>query len=509
MTFVAGDGAVLHGLHPLTATFRDLHGNVRENLHVADLAIDNVAPSVVAATLFVRYAPPAGADVDASAVGVGGSAIVSFSVDDVDVTEAPRVTVGSAAGAALSLTAASPPSFMYQLTDTSGLATGPLDLVVALADSVGNEREQTLPGALMADAAPPAAPDGSLLTLARVPWGDATGGPRCSLSGSGFEPGARVMFFDAPSLDAALLASTVADGSGAIAAIQGAVVDVATAYAVQFDAAAQVSPFALVRNVSWRGTLRGKVAGSTFENPHRLVSAGGARAGAGLELGIVFGASERGDQDDADGVVARARWTSRLLSHAGGGSGAIGFDPARGGLVQGGASSMSLWADDGFVRLPVRDPEGDGEPLGQQTALVIDDWRDRVIACVEGPGPRLWSWDGRSFRALDGDEAALTEFPATTFPSLMACAFDSVRGVVVAYGGVGWPDDGVVVELDVTTDTLSRIAPAGGGPSSRYAAHLAFDPASGTVLLLDGQRADGGGPLRLRSSARMVHARRD
>jgi hypothetical protein len=149
------------------------------------------------------------------------------------------------------------------------------------------------------------------------------------------------------------------------------------------------------------------------------------------------------------------------------------FDARRGiGVVAGGMSllpdqNVTLEWDGGtWARIP-----GSPSQVGNPVAVAYDGVA--ILAVCEN---RTWRWDGASWTDLQ------TSFSPPHFTQL---AYDPLRDRVVAFGG-----GGAMVALDETWEwdglSWTRITPAIRPPERIFHA-IAFDHASGKVLLFGGQ----------------------
>ncbi|MEM7205944.1 MAG: kelch repeat-containing protein [Planctomycetota bacterium] len=202
--------------------------------------------------------------------------------------------------------------------------------------------------------------------------------------------------------------------------------------------------------------------------------------------GVVPGESEwRGSARGwAGGSLYRLYPTDRaghaMATHAGAGH----------AVLFGGESNdgMATMLDDTWVRARRWQQLSPAKaPPGRVDHTMVPDASGHVLLFggrdVGGPRADTWRWNG-----LDWDALLPSTAPAAR--SEHAVAFDSQRGVVVLFGGLGTGGTllGDTWEWDGLTWTAKSVA---GAPSPRAGHALVFDPASGRVLLFGGATAAG------------------
>ncbi len=401
--------------------------------------------------------------------------------------------------------------FVERLAGLTGLPEGDCDVRADLQDVVGNlaEAADVLSPAFTLDTTAPAAPAVDVddaIVYARTPWGsDATAGAkRFTISGAvdAGEAFATVAVYeseDAAPQDA--ISRSIADDAGAFA-LTLTPVDRAVLFVAQIDLAGNEGPRARVRDVVWTATMGGKVAGSTFINPHRFESRAlfspALRQGAVVELG--------NQAARADGSVAvttgAATWqnvTEGANSNPDVELPMITFDPARSRLVVFGGASCSCGAGGGiaacvdtFERNDVRwsrpvvsDPEGDGDPPPiQGAAMVFDTARGLSVLFGTGGAGDVWEFNGTSWRrACVGSCAASGPSPRQRF----AAAYDPVRRRSVLFGGrTATAHSNETWEWDGGRWQPACVDADCGAPPARAAHAMVYDDHLGAVLAFGG-----------------------
>ncbi|MDP3232917.1 MAG: hypothetical protein Q8N26_09080 [Myxococcales bacterium] len=475
------------GGHTLFVTATDAAGNAATG--AVPVRFDFTAPRLVPAASRLTLRPPPGCGlsaVDALAPGA---------------TAALEVTLDEPAGAVLEVTpsvlivqpvATSPSAVSFQATVSPSATDGLVDVAVRAADEAGNSA--VLPAwQVRVVVTPPAAPDvmsASGITYRRAPWGTQQQGPAFSVRGApgALPPGTSVEVL------AGLASLAIAGGvdGGFVATLPP--VDRPVVSVRALDTACNPSPAVEVKNVEWLASLRGKVAGRTFENPHRVeareafaprpeqpdwatevtlaspVTVTGrpewrfrgdpperTQAGAAFDTArgvmVVFGGSPNtsstplGDTWERDSRTGT--WTDRSRDAARGPVPtarflhAMAYDPVSSRvLLFGGfstAESDELWAWDGaagrwFNLSPT--PRPAAWPRARRGhAMVFDPTRNRVVMFAgSGGGRELWEWDGATSTWTNRTPSPLPTAwpPALTGHELVA---DTTRGVLMSFGG--------------------------------------------------------------------------
>lgn len=446
------DASIGDGTKLLTATLVDDAGNV---LVVQDptlgLLADFTAPAVASAGL-TRSPFFASAE-------VGQGAVLVTSQDPrtgQPVSASLRVTATEDLGVSPVLAVEGPGALAFVAEPTSArLASwslpeipsgqdGSYTFSVVLEDELGNVSEPVpLDVTLVVDTVGPAqGPDVSspgLVSYLREPWGASTlsGGARFVVtSGPGaVEPGTLVV---AENASGGQLGTAVSDGAGGFSLVLGA--DVSILQVRSHDAAGNPSPPAVVRDITWTATLAGKVAGSTFENPHRFLESTALRRPVGTELGSVLATTgarvpwEAWDRPESESPPPRGLF-------------AAAYDAARGVVVVfGGGSTVDgtladTWEWDGLTwtrRAPVVSPSARIEHAmaydGARGVVVLFGGVGLVGGACGVVGERecsdTWEWDGIAWTRRSPEVSP----PARESPRL---AYDVRRGVTVLYGGLG------------------------------------------------------------------------
>lgn len=156
-------------------------------------------------------------------------------------------------------------------------------------------------------------------------------------------------------------------------------------------------------------------------------------------------------------------------------------------LVGPGTGGMGLWSleSGGWSAVPVT---GVTAPARADAGIAYDVLRDRVVLFGGGTPAQLlddvWEFDGAEWRSVP----AVVRPPARRLPAM---AYDPVRSRTVLFGGEG--SDGAVLgdtwEWNGTAwRNVSGMYPP---PPARKGAALAFEPATGKLVLHGGTGADG------------------
>ncbi|MFT3913636.1 MAG: hypothetical protein QM704_05895 [Anaeromyxobacteraceae bacterium] len=162
---------------------------------------------------------------------------------------------------------------------------------------------------------------------------------------------------------------------------------------------------------------------------------------------------------------------------------ALWFDPARGTIVLFGGSGQfcleDLWEWDGVRWSPLA-AAGDGPLNCGRGAAAWDAGRGK-LAYWDGENAALWFFDGKAWArdgATGGPQVRLM------FPAM---AYDAVRKTLVLYGGL---DDGSATTASTWEwDGAWHLVKAVSAPGARAYAATAWDPVRGKVVLVGGTTA--------------------
>ncbi len=377
--------------HPWSAHARDAAGN-EARVGATGLRFDFSPPALLPAAAHLAVTPPSGCPLPAvTALSSQGTATVELALDEPG-TAALRST---RPGVGASLRASTGTHFTFDVTATSQATTGLAPLEVVATDAVGNAAVLPVPLALAVDTLPPAAAavatEGAVV-LHRTPWGVADAGSSVLVEGAAgaVEPGAWVQVVATapvtlvPSADGGFHANVELEDRPVLSVRP-------------FDGACNAGPLSRIRDVEWVASLRGKLVGSDFENPHALWTT--ARAGT-LALGngrVEVAPRPRVTQ------VGRGAW-SRPGLPSGRYGGALVHDTWRDVLVQFGGQAVNandeLWEFDLRTR-SWSEPARLGERPGPRTnhAMAFDEARGRVVLFggdSSGVQSDLWEYDGLS-----------------------------------------------------------------------------------------------------------------
>jgi hypothetical protein len=397
---------------------------------------------------------------------------------------------GSASSLALSLVAQSGTSFVYQLsTGASVYPAATWNVTWDPIDEAGNRwpSPQVVTTVAVDSEAPVAPVTGTaaapVLLWTRTPWGTDTS------STSSFH-----LVGSAGSISSADLAIAW-DGAAGREVGRGAVAagafdvtlssDPLDLWVSAVDAAGNESPRTRVVDVAWTAGLAGKVAGSTFENPHTLETRRASIRTLDQQDGVDVNATALGVK--ADGLVVQTTGASfyRPIAGATAPAGrrmfALAHDSGRGRLVLYGGQSGSIrpadtWEWDGstWAQMTPSDPEGDGNPEAWEgVPLVYDPIRGGVVLITT----QTWLWNGESWRSL-------ASWPSPGNKQGSAAAWDEGRGVIVHFGGGGPNAD--TWEWNGTTWTNVTPASAADSPPPRYWHGMAYDRVRGRVAVFGG-----------------------
>ncbi|MFO0582182.1 MAG: hypothetical protein U0229_07920 [Anaeromyxobacter sp.] len=290
----APTGAETQASFPLRAVLEDAVGNRFAGTLAASVAFDFVAPEVLAApaelapTVVLLPDPsqnPLAREV-AQVTRVANATtrvLVSFTASE-DVGP-PALHTSPATGLAFKLFGRAGNTWTFEVdwAATAGALGGSYDVVASLVDAAGNATDATLPGTkLSLDNGAPGEPDvvaARAIRLVRAPWGGPDGAAGLFLEGEegAVEPGAWVLVYS----DAGAtreLGRAQSSAKGAFGGPSGtprfvlASGDLDQVFLRVADAAGNLSGGGVatrVRDVLWRATLGGKLAGDPLSNPHR------------------------------------------------------------------------------------------------------------------------------------------------------------------------------------------------------------------------------------------------
>ncbi|MGC4121273.1 MAG: kelch repeat-containing protein [Myxococcales bacterium] len=391
----------------------------------------------------------------------------------------------------------------------------PLPVTIELVDTKGNASAKLDGGKAFFDFSAPPAPDvlaPDKVVYHRVPWGaEATGGQKrfwIDTKAGATEAGAQVVAYDsAGAVDdpaASELGRTVAaaDGSFQLELMRA---DRPVIWLVAFDAAGNPSPVVDVKDVSWTATLKDKVPGKEFENPHdyelRPWFERRYRQPDARELTDSEPISARGGRTlVATGETAAGAWLrksvgelyTRRHSHA------AAFDSARRKtVVFGGEGWGDTWTWDGaaWSKSSPLDLAKDGNPSTRaRHAMAYDAERDRVVLFggTDHNGQPLddtWEWDGVEWVAR-----APHESPPARFSH--ALVYDPARRKVVLFGGQTLDAQGRTTYLSDLWEWNGTTWAKGANatpPSGRAGHAMAMDTARGRLVLFGGKGLDASG----------------
>lgn len=471
------------------------------------IVFDFRAPALVPGTLAVELEPGVGSPVRTpSALGPGVGLRVAFAVDE-PLASQPSLATTPAGISFAPVTATALTFVLRAQPDVATLPEGPLALSVTLVDGAGNTATIPLPTTVTLDHTPPSPPDvetSRRIELVRAPWGRSTGtAPTTVVQGAAgaVAPGTLVIVFDTDGAQRAELGRATGAADGAF----GPIVldrDRRQVWVAAADGAGNVSASLRVRDVTWAATLAGKIAGSTFENPHELQLSTHAVA----SLRPTRGRTETPTDEvlarigSVDGTVARigtgAAWTMRRPRTPPGRRGAVlAHDPVRGRTVMfGGESAEERYSDTW---------EWDGEQWQEATveappsprtnaSMVWDGTANRVVmfagyySLLNGNTSlsELWDWDGTAWHRRTSTN---TPPPGRSFAALV---WDAARERIVMYGG---RDSTRIFDDTWEYDGSGWIQRSIAGPGVRLGHAMAYDPIRRRTVLFGG--ASGGPAL--------------
>jgi hypothetical protein len=478
------------GAVAMLITLTDTAGNVG---YGSKALVLDYTPAALAGAAGVQLVPgPSNLRTSITALGTGSTCRISLIATE-PLAGAPAVVAwdpGNASSISLSLVSQSGTSYVYQLsTGATAYPTNTWTVRWDPVDLAGNRwGSPPAVATLTVDSQPPAAPvtgtaAAPLLLWERTPWGTSTSAAS-SFVLHGYAG-------SSASADLAVAWDAQAGREVGRAAISGGTFDVALSsdptdlWVSVLDAAGNESPRVRVVDVAWTAGLAGKIAGSTFENPHRLETRTASLGAVQQQDAVDVGAAALGIS--ADGLAVQTGGASFYRPVAGAASPSVrrdyslAYDAGRGrtvlygGQTVGGGRPGDTWEWDGNgweLRSPA-DPEGDGNPETWEAVPALYDPINGGVLLVT---TNTWLWDGTSWRRLGSG-------PPGTYAS--SAAWDDARGVAVylsgspsgpistyEWNGSAWADATPVSTLD--------------SPDPRYWHRLAYDPARAKVILFGG-----------------------
>jgi hypothetical protein len=226
--------------------------------------------------------------------------------------------------------------------------------------------------------------------------------------------------------------------------------------------------------------------------------------------GTVTSASTPGsDVTTTEGLVSSATtepssvWTGHTAEHAPPGShlGSMIFDPVAGNAVL----SMGMVEMTPQALTYLYDPGADAwtsvdTPFARRfgQAMVYDPAGKRTIlfgGAAEWPGSKLFG----DIWAYDSQARTWAELvPKGTAPAVRwghSLAYDPASGKIILFGGVGWKSSGAATfndtwSFDPATDRWARLKTR-GTPPARYGHSMVYDPSSGKIIMFGGLEAKG------------------
>jgi len=461
----------------------DVLGNVAEGALSASLRFDFTPPQVVVDSTVLRLEPDLGTNPvrEVDGVTVGTAATVTFLTTESLRTLPVVETTIKTAGLEWSPSIAQGATFAFGIDwERSRPNDGVYDLRAQLVDLAGNTTTATLGVELKVDVTPPSPPDvirDGAVVMHRSPWGTLrTGGAQeTSIVGAAgsVEAGATVLalakadvYLGEERLTAEIVRTRArADGRFGHGASFSVAADHPSLYLVAVDSVGNVSDddgnrangiqATLIRDVQWRASHLGKVAGSEAENPNELfarpVFGPHLVQGSTLREGWRLGTRSL----ESPTTVGAGSWRriGPFKDVEGSGKHGTAYDTVRGrAIVFGeveqtsriaGLPAYSTWEVVGEHWRPavLVDPEGDGNPEARSGhGLVYDPRRGRVVL-YGGRSPvrdDLWEYDGFSWeRRLTPDPEGDGD-PGPRFDHAMT--YDVGRSEVLIYGGCGRTD---------------------------------------------------------------------
>ncbi len=486
--------ALLDGTASVSVSVADTAGNSRI---VSTAILLDFSPPGLASAPATRYLGSATTrGVDVRAVGTGSSWEIAILASERLAAPPAVVAVQPGGGAtrALVLQSSNEPtntSFTYVLpASATPYPAGTWTVTWDPTDVAGNKAASPVQIATVDvdGVAPPAPATGPVsaptLVWTRTPWGNDTSSAAVFevaaaaaavgsdadvlIAWDGADPGAREI-------------ARAGVGGGGFTVPLGT--DPADLWVSTLDRAGNEGPRTRVVDVVWTAGLAGKVAGSTFENPHRL-DLRRRSLGALEQLDDVEASADnvglRGDNQLVTSAAASAyRPVAGLADPGRRIYYSLGADPGRGvvvlygGMLADSSSPGDTWEWNGTAWRQVypSDPEGDGGPPKSAlfSPLVYDPIRGGLVAFAS---TGLWLWNGESWKRL------------TTVPTPGgSIAWDARRAVIVFFDGFGttWEWNG----------TAWRNAAPASAPSARSFVTLYYDTEVEQVCLYGGRTQAG------------------
>lgn len=482
---------------------------------------DFTAPSMVESSISHRLTPAAGpASVPVTRVTAGTLVELSFTASELLLVAPEVAAIAGPSTLEFGLEESEGTAYRFRLLHEAALtACGGADLfevlplVATLIDLAGNPAEAELPyPELVVDTTPPCPLTGEQLArilYTRTPWGSdgSHGERRFTVSSDGVsvvEPGATLLFLDAPAPDAAAeIGRGQGRTDGSFDEVRLDRADRVRVYLSQIDEAGNLdgAEAMLLSRARWVATFGGKQPGDAFSNPHELLAtprlaptlyqAAGYLGPDASELERV---AERGGGGYA--VEAAHSWEQRALAKPGPSarSGhALVHDSSRGMLVLFGGSSGSgeTWEWDLSGREWVRiQPTGATPPPRWDHAMAYDAGRGKTVlfggANNHGVLDDTWEWNGRTGSWAEVSPAGEENEDYPTARSLHAMAYDRSRRQVILHAGRNpslqksdtWSWDGT---------RWQKLAEGVLLPGPRDSHAMAYDPRLGRVVLTGGR----------------------
>ena len=457
------DAGFPEGPAPLVVTGRDLAGNVGTRTEF--ITLDYSAPSLASEPLAITSARPDCPFRAVNAVGIGGSHVISFIVDEA-LGEEPLVNLAPGQTPVWQSTGSfdggTSSSFLYRAMAAGADVSG--SVVARVVDTVGNEGVLTLVPSLRIDLTPPLplnAAGLSQLRYERVPWGaERTGGvPRFSVECGGCVLGSDdvMVFYEEANATSFVLGEGRPTATGALPRVEFSRTDRQQVWFTRHDEAcnpATPTPQPVKESAWVASALR--PPGSPV-NPHTLTAAESAT------LPPVSSRRAPTPSTQTVSLTAHGAWESRLanpprlplLSRSG--DSLLVADPLRGRTILLGGNVVApsqVGVFDGTTWDSMAVPSTMSAPYSW-TSGVFEAHTGRIIFFTGNTTAGLDTW------ALDGDTFVEIPTPrALAISDNPSIAYDAAGRRVVAVGGSGstrtWTlaDDGWRELLPTTTPPL-------------------------------------------------------
>jgi hypothetical protein len=517
------------GVWPVSITLEDWAGN-QTSYSPGTVHFDFSGPAL-SGTPGVQLIKPETCPLQGiSALGRGGSVVVTFAVNEV-LLHAPEVSfqiAGAVEPIPLSPVGDAQPdqfAYTYQLEAAQtllfaeGLEEGGTIQLGAI-DLAGNEATLVLADSLPVDTTAPSVPDvgsDSAIVFTRIPWGnDATDGAKTYLlrgESGAVEPGNAVLVYDGEFTSTALLLGQAQAGVegdfGAQPGMDGAFklvpTGMPTVYIEALDDAcnrsASEGSAAQVRNGEWVATMGYKVPGSSAANPHTFTerpwftsSLWGPTEEEAAQVGSL-GTVAGGSVETAGAgswMEVDTDWREPPPRHRA----PMTYDSWRGRVVLYGGYGLEgdmgdTWEFDGVTwhEITPSDPEEDGNPgktsVGWFASMAFDEKRGKAVL-YDGLTRETWEWDGLSWSLRltsdpeadgDPDMAGVSRMTYDAKRQLIVMAMDNVQDRLEL-----WEYDGASWRL------AEELTDGEGAPEGRTGMALAYDPALEKVLFFGGKR---------------------